>query len=137
VLVPTPEGGHAVEPRRLVFSLDMMGLGDGPPRAMANAAANVLQAMGIRPEEVDFVVPHQAGSGVIRLTAMKLEELGIRCEVINGLTRNVGNISSSSIPYALQQNWDRLHGTILCPAAAVDKPGHTSLTQGCIVLKTA
>ena len=135
VLVPTPDGGRAVEPQRLVFSLDMMGLGDGAPRAMANAAAKALQATGIRPEEVDFVVPHQAGTGVIRLTAMKLEELGIRCEVINGLTRNVGNISSSSVPYALQQNWDRLHGTILCPTAAVGKPGHASLTQGCIVLK--
>ena len=29
VVVPTPDGGRAVEPRRLVFSLDMMGLGDG------------------------------------------------------------------------------------------------------------
>ena len=135
VLVPTPEGGHAVEPRRLVFSLDMMGLGDGAPRAMANAAAKALQATGIRPEEVDFVVPHQAGTGLVRLTAMKLEQLGIRGEVINGLTRNVGNISSSSVPYALQQNWDRLHGMILCPTAAVDKPGHAALTQGCIVLK--
>jgi 3-oxoacyl-[acyl-carrier-protein] synthase III len=135
VPVPTPEGGHAVEPRRLVFSLDMMGLGDGAPRAMAHAAANALRATGIRPEEVDFVVPHQAGIGVIRLTAMKLAELGIRCEVINGLTQHVGNISSSSVPYALQQNWDRLHGTILCPTAAVGKPGHPSLTHGCLVLK--
>jgi 3-oxoacyl-[acyl-carrier-protein] synthase III len=135
VLVPAPDGGQAVEPQRLVFSLDMMGLGDGAPRAMANAAAKALQATGIKPDEVDFVVPHQAGTGVIRLTTMKLEELGIRCEVINGLTRNVGNISSSSVPYALLQNWDRLHGTILCPTAAVGKPGHPSLTQGCIVLK--
>lgn len=135
VTVPAPDGGHAVEPRRLVFSLDMMGLGDAAPRAMANAAAKALEATGTRPDDVDFVVPHQAGAGVIRLTAMKLEELGIRCEVINGLTKNVGNISSSSIPYALQQNWDRLHGTILCPTAAVGKPGHASLTQGCIVLR--
>ena len=28
VIVPKPDGGRAVEPRRLVFSLDMMGLGD-------------------------------------------------------------------------------------------------------------
>ncbi|MCC6125637.1 MAG: hypothetical protein IT426_11785 [Pirellulales bacterium] len=135
VLVPSPAGGRGFDPRRLVFSLDMMGLGDGAPRAMANAAAKALQASGIRPEEVNLVVPHQAGSGVIRLTAMKLEELGIRCEVVNGLTQNVGNISSSSVPYALLQNWDRLHGTILCPTAAVGKPGHPSLTQGCVILK--
>jgi 3-oxoacyl-[acyl-carrier-protein] synthase III len=135
VIVPTPEGGRAVEPRRLVFSLDMMGLGDGAPRAMANAAAKALQSTGIQPYEVDFVVPHQAGTGVIRLTAMKLEELGIGGEVINGLTQNVGNISSSSVPYALQQNWDRLQGTVVCPTAAVGMPGHASLTQGCIILK--
>jgi len=135
VIAPTPAGDRAVEPRRLVFSLDMMGLGDGAPRAMARAAAKALDAAGIRPEEVGFVVPHQAGTSVIRLTAMKLEELGIRAEVINGLTRDVGNISSSSVPYALQQNWERLQGTILCPTAAVGKPGHASLTQGCIILR--
>jgi len=69
------------------------------------------------------------------LTAMKLEEFGIGGEVINGLTQHVGNISSSSVPYALQQNWDRLRGTIICPTAAVGLPGHASLTQGCIILK--
>jgi 3-oxoacyl-[acyl-carrier-protein] synthase III len=113
----------------------MMGLGDGASRAMANASAKALQATGIRPEEVDCVVPHQAGTGVVRLTAMRLEELGIRGEIVNGLTERVGNISSSSVPYALLQNWDRLHGAILCPTAAVGRPGHASLTQGCLVLK--
>ena len=136
VVVPTPDGGRAVEPWRLVFSLDMMGLGDEAPRGMADAAAKALQATGIRPEQVDFVVPHQAGVSMVRLTAMKLEELGIRGEVLNGLTRNVGNISSSSVPYALQQNWGRLHGTIICPTAAVGNPGFASLSQGCIILKT-
>jgi 3-oxoacyl-[acyl-carrier-protein] synthase III len=134
-VVPTPGGGRGVEQARLVFSLDMMGLGDAAARAMASAAAKALQATGIRPEQVDFVVPHQAGTGVVRLAAMKLEELGIRGEVINGLTRNVGNISSSSVPYALQQNWGRLHGTIICPTAAVGKPGRAQLSQGCVVLK--
>lgn len=137
VVVPTPDGGRTVEPRRLVFSLDMMGLGDGAPRAMADAAAEALRATDIHPEDVDFVVPHQAGTSVVNLTAMRLEQLGIRAEVVNGLTRNVGNISSSSVPYALQQNWRRLHGTIICPTAAVGRPGSASLTQGCIVLKSA
>jgi 3-oxoacyl-[acyl-carrier-protein] synthase III len=103
---------------------------------MAFAAAKALAATAIRPQDVDLVVPHQAGTAVIRLTAMKLDELGVRCEVINGMTERVGNISSSSVPYSLLQNWNRLHGTILCPTAAVGKPGHASLTQGCIVLKS-
>ncbi len=134
VVAPQPGGGRSLEPRRLVFSLDMMGLGDAAPRAMANAAAKALHATGIRPADVNFVVPHQAGTGLVRLTAMKLDELGIHGEVINGLTRNVGNISSSSVPYALQQNWNRLHGTIICPTAAVGKPGSASVTQGCLIL---
>ena len=66
---------------------------------------------------------------------MKLEQLGIRGKVINGLTRNVGNISSSSMPYALARVRGRLYGTIVCPTAAVGRPGSASLTQGCIVLK--
>ena len=135
VVVPRPGGGRGVEPARVVFSLDMMGLGDGAARAMADAAAKALRATEIRPDEVDFVVPHQAGTAVVRLAAMKLEELGIRGEVINGLTRDVGNISSSSVPYTLQQNWDRLHGTIICPTAAVGRPGRAQLSQGCVVLK--
>jgi 3-oxoacyl-[acyl-carrier-protein] synthase-3 len=135
VTVPKPDGGRAVEPRRLVFSMDMMGLGDGAPRAMAAAAAKALAAARIDPAEVDFVVPHQAGTSVVALAAMKLEQLGIRGQVVNGLTRTVGNISSSSVPYALEQSWGRLHGTILCPTAAVGRPGSASLTQGCIILK--
>ena len=135
VVVPRPDGGRAVEPRRLVFSMDMMGLGDGAPRAMAAAAAKALAAADIDPADVDFVVPHQAGTSVVALAAMKLEELGVRAEVINGLTREVGNISSSSVPYALTRNWGRLHGTIVCPTAAVGQPGSASLTQGCIILR--
>jgi 3-oxoacyl-[acyl-carrier-protein] synthase III len=136
VTVPTADGGRGVDPRRVVFSLNMMGLGDCAPRAMADAAAQAIQATGIHPEEVDFVVPHQAGKSVVDLAAMKLQQLGIRGEVVNGLTRNVGNISSSSVPYALEQNWRRLHGTIVCPTAAVGRPGSAAITQGCIILRS-
>jgi 3-oxoacyl-[acyl-carrier-protein] synthase-3 len=136
VTVPKADGSRGIEPRRVVFSMNMMGLGDGAPRAMADATAKALRSTGIQPEEVDFVVPHQAGTSVVGLTAMKLEQLGVRGEVINGLTRNVGNISSSSVPYALEQNWRRLYGTIVCPAAAVGRPGSAAITQGCVVLKS-
>lgn len=137
VTVPAPDGSRSTVPRRLVYSLDMMGLGDAAPRAMAKAAEKALQATFISPQDVDMVIPHQAGASVVNLTAMKLEEIGIQCEIVNGLTRDVGNISSSSIPYALHQNWHRLHGTILCPTAGVSRPGHPSLTQGCLVLRAS
>ncbi len=135
VLVPTPDGGRCSMPRRLVFSLNMMGIAEAAPRAMADATAIALQATGIPPEEVAFVVPHQAGSGIVRLAGLTLDRIGIRGELVNGMTREVGNVSSSSVPYALKQNWSRLGGTIICPTAGVGGPGEAQVSQGCVVLK--
>lgn len=135
VLSPTPDFGKTRVPRRLVFSLDGMGIADAAPRAMSAALDKALAASGIRPEEVRFVVPHQAGTAIVRLTAMKLEEIGIRAETANGLTSRVGNLSSSSIPYALKQLWNRLEGTIACPTAAVGNPGVAKVSQGCLLLQ--
>jgi 3-oxoacyl-[acyl-carrier-protein] synthase III len=135
VLVPAPGGQQGVDPQRLVFSLDGMGMGDAAPRAMADAVAKSLRVLKIRPEDVQFVVPHQAGTGLVRLAAMKLEEIGIRCEVINGMTSEVGNVSSCSIPYAIKRMWQRLDGTIVCPTAGVGPPGDARVSQGCVVLR--
>jgi hypothetical protein len=66
---------------------------------------------------------------------MKIEAAGIRGEVINGQTTNVGNVSSGSIPLALRNLWSRLSGTIACPTAAVGEPGKTEVSQGCILLR--
>jgi hypothetical protein len=66
---------------------------------------------------------------------MKLESLGIRSELINGLTQNVGNISSCSIPFALKKTWQRLSGIVACPTAAVGSPGAAEVSQGCVLLK--
>ena len=135
VLMPTPDGGRCSLPRRLVFSLNMMGIADAAPRAMAAATASALQTAGIPPDAVAFAVPHQAGAGIVRLTAMTLERIGVCGEVINGVTRDVGNVSSSSVPYALKQNWSRLSGTIVCPTAGVGGPGLAQVSQGCVILK--
>ena len=135
VVVPTQDGGRYSVPGRVVFSLDMMGIADAAPRAMADAASEALQAAGIHPKEVDFVVPHQAGAGIVRLAAMTLERAGICGEVINGMTRDVGNVSSSSVPYALKQTWSRLGGTIVCPTVGVGRPGRPEVSQGCVILK--
>ncbi len=137
VLVPTPDGRSAREPQRVVFSLNGLGIGDAAPRAMANATANLLRATGVPPENVQFVVPHQAGSGIVRFAAMKLETIGVGGEVINGLTSQIGNVSSCSIPYALKQAWHVLDGTIACPAAGVGPPGEAKVSQGCILLRRA
>jgi 3-oxoacyl-[acyl-carrier-protein] synthase III len=136
VLLPTRDGGKDHVAQRLVFSLDGMGIADAAPRAMTGALAKALEASGLTPDDIRFVVPHQAGTGIVRLTGMKLEQLGFRGELINGLTRQVGNVSSSSIPYALKATWNRLAGTIACPTAAVGDPGLKEVSQGCILLRT-
>ena len=118
-----------------MFSLDGLGIADAAPRAMASATARRAARRAIRPEEVQFLVPHQAGTGIVRLTAMKMEEIGVRGEVINGLTSDVGNVSSCSVPYALRKTWSRLQGTIVCPTAGVGHPGDAEVSQGCIILQ--
>jgi 3-oxoacyl-[acyl-carrier-protein] synthase III len=135
VLSPTPQGGKVRMPRRLVFSLDGMGIADAAPRAMSATLNKVLARTGIRPDEVNLVVPHQAGTSIVRLAAMKLEGIGIHAETANGLTSRVGNLSSSSIPFALKRLWHRLDGTIACPTAAVGNPGVPKILQGCVVLQ--
>lgn len=135
VLLPQRDGGRDYAPKRLVFSLDGMGVADAAPRAMSQGVSKALESTRLSPGDIRFVVPHQAGTGIIRLAAMKIEALGISGEVINGMTSEVGNVSSCSIPYALKKHWSRLDGTIACPTAAVGQPGQPEMSQGCVLLR--
>ncbi len=136
VLLPSLNGGKTHMSQRLVFHMDGMGIADAAPRAMSQALAKALQTRGVHGDDVRFVVPHQAGTSIVRLAGMKLEQQGIRGEIVNGLTSQVGNVSSSSIPYALKQIWNRLSGIIACPTAAVGSPGKAEVSQGCILLES-
>jgi 3-oxoacyl-[acyl-carrier-protein] synthase III len=134
VLFPRRDGGQEHAAQRLVFSLDGMGIADTAPRAMASALAKALETTRVRPDDVRFVVPHQAGTGIVRFTGMKIEEFGIHGELINGMTKNIGNVSSCSIPHALKRNWNKLQGIIACPSAAVGAPGMAEVRNGCTLL---
>ena len=136
VPVPAPGGGRAVEPERLVYSLDGMAIAETAPRAMAAAVVRALAESGIGKDEIDHVVPHQAGTGIVRFTGMKLEEQGIGGELVNGLVRRTGNVSACSIPHALHETWNRLRGRVACPTAAVGSPGRPEVLQGCILLRS-
>jgi 3-oxoacyl-[acyl-carrier-protein] synthase III len=136
VVVPLPSGGKNCVSQRLVFSLDGLGIAEAAPRAMADVTAKALRGARLRPEQVQFLVPHQAGTGILRLAAMKLEEIGVGGELINGLTSEVGNVSSCSVPYGLRKTWDRLQGTVVCPTAGVGTPGDAMISQGCVVLQS-
>jgi 3-oxoacyl-[acyl-carrier-protein] synthase-3 len=135
VLVPTRDGGRQYQSRRVVFSLHGMGIADSAPRAMARAAAEMVSRNELAPDQIDCIVPHQAGRGIVRLTSMKLEEAGFAVEPINGHTTQTGNISSGSVPHALKQDWNSLSGRILCPVAAVGTPGKAEVSRGCILLR--
>ena len=128
--VPTPDGGSGLAEERIVYSLDGMAIAEIAPRAMSAAAAKALAASGLAGDDVKFVVPHQAGSGIVRFTGMKLEDFSIRGELINGLTKRTGNVSACSIPHALKETWGRLSGLIACPTAAVGSPGKPEVLQG-------
>lgn len=133
--VPNIRGGRETTDKRLVFSLDGMSIADIAPRAMSSAVTNALTAANLQNDELRFVVPHQAGAGIVRFTGMKLDGSGVKGEVINGLTRRIGNVSACSIPYALKQQWSKLTGLIACPTAAVGSPGKKEVSQGCILLR--
>lgn len=135
VPVPLPRGGRWLDAERLVYSLDGMAIAELAPRAMAAATASSLAAAGIKAGEVDYVVPHQAGTGIVRFTGMQLDTLGIGGELINGLAAQTGNVSACSVPHALRETWPRLHGVVACPTAAVGSPGRPEVLQGCILLR--
>jgi 3-oxoacyl-[acyl-carrier-protein] synthase III len=113
-----------------------MGIADTAPRAMASAAGDMLNETGLQPDSIRYVVPHQAGAGIVRLTEMRLRDAGFTAEVVNGMTSNVGNVSSGSIPYTLHQLWNQLDGNILCPVASVGPAGEPAVAQGCIAIRS-
>jgi len=136
VPVPAPDGGRDVAAERLVYALDGMAIAETAPRAMSAAVARALAACGLAGGDVSHVVPHQAGTGIVRFTSMKLEEQGITAEVVNGLVRRTGNVSACSVPHALHETWGRLRGLVACPTAAVGSPGRPEVLQGCVLLRS-
>ena len=135
VPLPAARGGRTRAAERLVYSLDGMAIAELAPRAMAAATASSLAAAKLQPADVDFVVPHQAGTGIVRFTGMQLDSLGVRGELINGLVARTGNVSACSLPHALAQTWTRLRGLVACPTAAVGSPGRPEVLQGCVLLR--
>lgn len=135
VPAPLPGGATQIVDQRLVYSLDGMAIADAAPRAMSSAVTAALAESGLAGDDVRFIVPHQAGSGIVRFTGMKLDTCGVKGELINGLTQRIGNVSACSIPYAIKQKWSQLSGLIACPTAAVGSPGKPEVSQGCILLR--
>jgi 3-oxoacyl-[acyl-carrier-protein] synthase-3 len=133
--LPAAGGGRDRAAERLVYSIDGMAIAEIAPRAMADAVSAALAAAGLSGTDVDFVVPHQAGAGIVRFLGMQLEMHGVGGELVNGLARRTGNVSACSVPHALHETWGRLRGLVACPTAAVGAPGRPEALRGCVLLE--
>lgn len=67
-------------------------------RAMTDAVNKVLEASGKTVDEVDMVIPHQANLRIINGAAKRLD---LQDEKIAVILQDTGNISSASIPVAM------------------------------------
>jgi 3-oxoacyl-[acyl-carrier-protein] synthase-3 len=83
-------------------------------RRMTNASQACMQLAGLSPEQIDWVVPHQANLRILNQVAARL---GIPYERFVLNIENRGNTSSASVPIALNEAIQ--DGRI--------KPGHTVL----------
>ncbi len=67
-------------------------------RIIAHAVRKVLEAAGLKPEDLNYIVPHQANIRIIEGAARNMD-FPLEKMVVN--IRDYGNISSASIPVAL------------------------------------
>jgi len=65
---------------------------------LAQTAETALENAGLTPEDVDWVVPHQANSRIISRTAQKM---GVPMDRVVMTVQDHGNTSAASIPLAL------------------------------------
>ena len=67
-------------------------------RQMGQTALNVIEKAGLKTEEVDYLIPHQAN---IRIMEASRERLGLPPEKMSKTIHKYGNTSSASIPISL------------------------------------
>lgn len=70
-------------------------------RQMPESTANVIEKAGLKKEDVDFLVPHQAN---IRIMDAARERIGISEDKMAKVIQWYGNNSSASIPIALSES---------------------------------
>lgn len=69
-------------------------------KAMSSATMHVLDNLNMNIEELDFIFPHQANT---RIIDGAIKKLGITDEKIHYVINKYGNISSASIPVAMDE----------------------------------
>ena len=71
---------------------------------LASTAEAALDKAGLSPQDVDWIVPHQANIRIIQGTAKKM---GLPMEKVVVTVQDHGNTSAASIPLALSVGRDR------------------------------
>jgi len=69
-------------------------------RAMEDAAEHIIQKVGLSPEEIDLLIPHQANIRIIEALAKRLK---LPMEKVFVNIDRYGNTSSASVPIALDE----------------------------------
>jgi 3-oxoacyl-[acyl-carrier-protein] synthase-3 len=96
---------------------------DGPAifkravKGMSDASARVLEQTGVRAEDVDLVVPHQANLRIIEAVA---KDAGLPMEKVMLTVQRYGNMSAATVPVALV---DALAQGRVRPGSLVLMPG--------------
>jgi 3-oxoacyl-[acyl-carrier-protein] synthase-3 len=71
---------------------------------LAETAEAALERAGLNPQDVDWIVPHQANLRIIRSTAQKM---GVPMDRVVVTVQDHGNTSAASIPLALSVGVER------------------------------
>ncbi len=67
-------------------------------QGMTRASAAVLEKCGLRPEDIDLVVPHQAN---LRIIEAVVSRTGVPMEKVMLTVQRYGNMSAATVPVAL------------------------------------
>jgi len=76
-----------------------------------------LRANGIKPSDIDLLVPHQAN---LRIAQFVQQQLGLRDDQVFNNIQRYGNTTAASIPIALCEAWEQgkvKEGNLVCLAA--------------------
>lgn len=109
-LLTIPDGGSAspVTHQAIEAATNKVQMPNGPEvfrravHAMSETCEHLMDKLGVRAEDVDLLIPHQANSRIMLSVAHRLG-IGEDRAVMD--IESVGNTSSASIPIALDRAW--------------------------------
>jgi 3-oxoacyl-[acyl-carrier-protein] synthase III len=122
------------EPIGGVLAMNSRVIGPNAPRLLHEAVKEAVAALGLNESARAqwHFVPHQAGKGPI---ANFIAQAGIDPNKVTQAYHNVGNLTSSAIPFALSQVWDTIAELeIACPSVGAGAVGTPTMTSGMVVL---